>query len=143
MKWSQVLGNGIKIEYNKINSYICIMISVKEKKKRQHEKELKSFRNKMGQNIVWFDSLSKTKQFDLLFQWKKEKKNNKLTIPEKTFVRRLQLDSSWRRTTKWVEITKYPPNLKYFIQERKHSRMFTPNISNVRQATIDLLLNKK
>ena len=50
------------------------MISVKEKKKRQHEKELKSFRNKMGQNIVWFDSLSKTKQFDLLFQWKKEKK---------------------------------------------------------------------
>jgi hypothetical protein len=119
------------------------MISVKEKKKRQHEKELKSFRNKMGQNIVWFDSLSKTKQFDLLFQWKKEKKNNKLTIPEKTFVRRLQLDSSWRRTTKWVEITNYPPNLKYFIQERKHSRMFTPNISNVRQATIDLLLNKK
>jgi hypothetical protein len=73
----------------------------------------------------------------------KRKENNKLTIPEKTFVRRLQLDSSWRRAIKWVEITKYPPNLKYFIQERKHSRMFTPNISNVRQATIDLLLNKK
>lgn len=111
------------------------MISVKEKKKRQHEKELKSFRNKMGQNIVWFDSLSKTKQFDLLFQWKKEKKNNKLTIPEKTFV--------WRRAIKWVEITKYPPNLKYFIKERKNSRMFTPNIANVRQTTIDILLNKK
>ena len=46
-------------------------ISNYEKKRRQHEKELNSFRNKMGSNIVWFDSLSKTKQYDLLFGWKR------------------------------------------------------------------------
>jgi hypothetical protein len=117
------------------------MISGKEKKKRQHEKELKSFRNKMGQNIVWFDSLTRTKQFDLLFQWKREKHSNNLILPEKSFVRKLQLDSNtWRRTTKWVEVTKYPPNLKHFINDRKKSRMFLTNIVNIRQATIDLLL---
>ena len=119
-------------------------ISEKEAKRRQHEKELKSFRNKMGQSIVWFDSLSRTKQFDLLFQWKREKSNNKLTKPEKVKVRTSQIDSrTWRRVFKWVEVTKYPPNLKHFIKERKNLRMFTPNIVNVRQATIDLLLNKK
>ena len=119
-------------------------ISDKEVKRRQHEKELKSFRNKMGKNIVWFDSLDKAKQYDLLFQWKREKHNNKLTIPEKTYVRESTIDGkTWRRIFKWVEITKYPPNLKYFINERKNSRMFTPSIVNVRQATIDLLLNKK
>lgn len=51
-----------------------MQLSNKDKKSRQHEKELASFRNKMGSNIVWFDSLSKRKQYDLLFQWKKLKK---------------------------------------------------------------------
>jgi hypothetical protein len=119
-------------------------ISEKEAKRRQHEKELKSFRNKMGQNIVWFDSLGRTKQFDLLFQWKREKSNNKLTKPEKVKAKISQIDSrTWRRVFKWVEVTKYPPNLKHFINERKHLRMFTPSIVNIRQSTIDLLLNKK
>ena len=117
-------------------------ISDKEAKRRQHEKELKSFRNKMGQNIVWFDSLGRTKQFNLLFQWKEEKHNNKLTKPEKVKVRKLKY-VGWKRQIQWVEVTKYPPNLKYFIKERKNSRMFRTNIVNVRQATIDLLLNKK
>ena len=120
------------------------MLSEKEKIKKKNEKELKSFRNKMCSNIVWIDSLGKTKQYDLLFQWKKEKHNNKLTKPEKVKVRQSQIDSkTWRRIFKWVEVTKYPPNLKYFIKERKHLRMFTLNVVNVRQATIDLLLNKK
>jgi hypothetical protein len=119
-------------------------ISEKEAKRRQHEKELKSFRNKMGQNIVWFDSIGRTKQFDLLFQWKREKSNNKLTRPEKVKVKTSQIDSrTWSRIFKWVEVTKYPPNLKHFINERKNLRMFTPSIVNVRQSTIDLLLNKK
>jgi hypothetical protein len=119
-------------------------ISGKEAKRRQHEKELKSFRNKMGQNIVWFDSIGRTKQFDLLFQWKREKSNNKLTKPEKVKVKTSQIDSrTWRRIFKWVEVTKYPPNLKHFINERKNLRIFTPSIVNVRQSTIDLLLNKK
>ena len=117
-------------------------ISEKEAKRRQHEKELKSFRNKMGQNIVWFDSIGRTKQFDLLFQWKREKSNNKLTKPEKVKVRQMKF-VGWKRQFQWVEVTKYPPNLKHFINERKNLRMFTPSIVNVRQSTIDLLLNKK
>jgi hypothetical protein len=118
------------------------MISLKEKKKRQHEKELKSFRNKMGQNVVWFDSLGKTRQFDLLFQWKREKNKNNLTVPEKSFVRKMK-HNGWKRQFHWVEVTKYPTNLKYFIEERKKLRIFSPNIVNIRQSTIDLLLNKK
>lgn len=117
-------------------------ISEKEAKRRQHEKELKSFRNKMGQNIVWFDSLSRTKQYDLLFQWKREKHNNKLTKPEKVKVRQSKF-IGWKRKFHWVDVTQYPVNLKYFIKERKNWRMFKTNIVNVRQATIDILLNKK
>jgi len=36
------------------------MLSNKEKKRRQHEKELNSLRNKMGRNTIWFDALNKT-----------------------------------------------------------------------------------
>ena len=50
-----------------------IEISNNEKKRRQYKKELKSLRNKMGSNIVWFDSLPKSKQYDILFKWKSEK----------------------------------------------------------------------
>jgi hypothetical protein len=57
------------------------MLSSKEKKRRQHEKELKSLRNKMGKSIIWFDALNKTQQYDLLFRWKKEKNRNNLIIP--------------------------------------------------------------
>ena len=42
----------------------------KERKKRKHKKELKSLRNKMGKNIIWFESLSPKKQYDVLFLWK-------------------------------------------------------------------------
>ena len=34
----------------------------KEKKKRQKEKELASFKNKMGSKYGWFDFLSKKRQ---------------------------------------------------------------------------------
>ena len=40
------------------------MLLDKEKKRRQHEKELKSLRNKMGKSIIWFDALNKTQQYE-------------------------------------------------------------------------------
>ena len=64
------------------------MISKKEKKARQHKKELKSFRNKMGSHKIWFDSLPLGKQYDLLFLWKTDKHYNKLEKPLKSFSRR-------------------------------------------------------
>lgn len=123
------------------------MISDKRKKQLQHEKEFKSFRNKMGSNIVWFDSLSKTKQWDLLFAWKKLKSKNKLTKPEWTIVpKRVPVDPlrPWgrARVTK-VNQLKYPPSLRHFILECKSSGQFLPMVTKVRETTIDMILNNK
>ena len=123
------------------------MISNRRKKQIQHEKEFKSFRNKMGSNIVWFDSLSKTKQWDLLFAWKKLKSKNKLTKPEWTIVpKRVPVDPlrPWgrARVTK-VNQLNYPPSLKHFILESKSSGQFHPIVTKLRETTIDMILNNK
>lgn len=117
-------------------------ISNYEKKRRQHEKELKSFRNKMGKNIVWFDSLTKTRQYDLLFTWKREKENNKLQAPEeKTVIRPTWV--GFRRKMIKEKITVYPISLKHFIIKCKQNTNFRPSITKVRDAAIDILLNTK
>lgn len=122
-------------------------ISDKERKKRKHENELKSFRNKMGSNIVWFDSLSNQKQYDLLFQWKRIKFRNKKEKPEYvTCVKRIPLDPlrPWGRKkyVKTLELS-YPPSLKHFIKECRESQQFRPSVNKVRECTIDLILNQK
>ena len=118
-----------------------------EKKRRKHEKELNSFRNKMGSNIVWFDSLSKTKQYDILFGWKRICHMNKMTKPEYVRVaKRVPIDPKrpFGRTkiVKQMEL-KYPPSLKHFIKECKTKREDQPKVQNIRQVAIDLLLNEK
>ena len=110
------------------------MISNKQKKKRQHLKELNSLRNKMGSNIVWFDSLTKKKKYDLLFEWKREKHTNNLTKPETS-----KVWIPWTRQV--IEVTNYPPNLKYFIKKAK--KRYRVDVVRVREASIDLLLNNK
>jgi hypothetical protein len=117
-------------------------ISNHEKKRRQHEKELKSFRNKMGKHIVWFDSLSKTKQYDLLFGWKREKSSNKLQAPEeKTILRPTYI--GYRRKMIKQKITSYPSSLKHFIIKCRVNPQFQPHRTRVRDAAIDILLNSK
>ncbi len=123
------------------------MLSEKEKKKRQHEKELKSFRNKMGSNIVWFDSLSRTKQFDLLFSWKRTKSMNTRTEPEYvTVMKRQALDPlrPWGRK-KIVKVSelRYPPSLKHFIQSCKLNSNYKPRVEKLREVAIEALLNSK
>lgn len=117
-------------------------ISNREKKRRQHEKELKSFRNKMGKNIVWFDSLSKTKQYDLLFGWKREKSSNKLQAPEEKTILRPSFIGFKRKMIK-QKITSYPASLKHFIIKCRVNPQFQPNRTKVRDAAIDILLNSK
>lgn len=124
-----------------------MQLSNKEKKRRQHEKELKSFRNKMGSNIVWFDSLSIGKQYDLLFGWKRTKHMNTRTKPEFCKIsKRVPIDETrpWGRK-KMVRSTElqYPPSLKHFIKECRKRSNFQPMVQNVRQTTIDILLNEK
>lgn len=116
-------------------------LSNKTKKKIQHEKELNSLRNKMGSNIVWFDSLSKTKQYDLLYAWKQEKSRNKLTKPLVRKVRRRVLINN-RFVMKLVDVISYPPSLKHFIIKSKSLPGFAPSKVNLRQSAIDLILNK-
>ena len=116
------------------------MLSDKEKKRKQHEKELKSFRNKMGSDIVWFDSLHTTQKYDLLFEWKEEKHKNKLTEPKVTKVKRR---NPYLRKWEFIEVKSWPINLKYFIKSRKISRKYKISVVNLREATIDILLNKK
>lgn len=106
------------------------MISEKEKKKRQHKKELNSFRNKMGSNIVWFDSLSLTKQYDLLFAWKREKNTNKRTKTVKKFNRYYK-----------IYLHEYPINFKFFLKDFKNRRDFQPSVKKLRDTVIDLILD--
>jgi hypothetical protein len=117
------------------------MISDKEKKKRQHEKELKSLRNKMGSSIVWFDALTKEQQYDLLFYWKREKFKNKRTKPEKKILKkRFSGFVNGRYTTQWksIEVFSYPTNFKYFIKEMKPR--FSVSIKKMREAQLRHLL---
>jgi hypothetical protein len=107
------------------------MISDKEKKKRQHTKELISIRNRMGNNLIWFDSLTIERQFNFLFQWKKEKHNNKLIEPKVSY--RLYRGIS----TKYI---KYPPNLKHFTERLKYKNGFRVNRISTRNSFIDLIL---
>lgn len=116
------------------------MITDKEKKKRQHQKELKSLRNKLsGPNLVWFDSLSKTLQYDFLFEWKREKQKNKLTVPVKSTIKRRRFGK-----ISTIDVVKYPPNLKHFISNsRKNFRKYQVIVTRQRDAMINILLNQK
>lgn len=39
----------------------------------KHEKEMKSFKKRLGKNIVWFDSLPSRTRWDILFSIKQDK----------------------------------------------------------------------
>lgn len=112
------------------------MLTEKEKIKRKNEKKLKSFRNKMGSNIVWFDSLTKQRQYDLLFEWQQEKYRKRF-VTKPTVVRK-RVWVGYKR--KLVNVTEYPANLKHFIREVKQTRRYKSSVVKVREATIDLLL---
>jgi len=117
------------------------MISDKEKSKRQHEKELKSLRNKMGKNIVWFDALNKEQQYDILFRWKKEKHRNKLTIPQKkTLYKRFGgfVNGKYIVTRRQIEVISYPPNFKHFLNTIRP--LFSVSVSKMRESQLKHLL---
>ena len=106
------------------------MLSNKEKKRRQHEKELNSLRNKMGKSIIWFDALDKTQQYDLLFRWKKEKNNNTLKEPQKKLIKLFKNK---------IEVISYPPSFKYFLKNIKP--YFSVSVSKMRESKLKHLLD--
>lgn len=117
------------------------MLSNKEKKRRQHEKELKSLRNKMGKNIFWFDALSKTRQYDVLFRWKKEKNRNNLAMPKKKILyKRVSgfVNGKLQIVNKEIEVISYPSNFKHFIKDIKP--LFSVSVSKMREVRLKHLL---
>ena len=118
------------------------MLSNKEKKRRQHEKELNSLRNKMGKSIIWFDALNKTQQYDLLFRWKKEKNRNNLIIPKKKILyKRVSgfVNGKLQVVNKQIEVISYPPNFKYFLKSIKPN--FSVSVKKMRESQLKHLLN--
>jgi len=107
----------------------------KEKKLRQHKKELKSLRNKMGKHIVWFDALASNRQYDLLFLWKREKNNRKdIKVPTKSkyeYGNRFTLQKTY---------TKYPASIKHFLEVYTLDSRFQPSKVKIREASLNLLL---
>lgn len=101
----------------------------KERKKRKHKKEMKSLKNKMSNHLVWFESLTTKKQYDVLFLWKHEKRFNHIIEPTIS-------------KTRWGHVTKYPPNFKHFINKLKTQHIFRVNKQTLRENAIDLILNK-
>jgi len=94
------------------------------------QKELKSFKNKLhGSNKIWFDSLSNTKKFDVLFMWKYEKSNNKLTEP---LIKRVR--------GKIIKI--YPVKLKYFLNRVKSKPGFRVNKIRLRETIISNIIEQ-
>lgn len=112
-------------------------ISEKERKRRQHYKELKSLKNKMsGPNLIWFNSLSLRRQYDFLYDWKSEKHFN---ITKK-------LEISYVPLRGWgiiVPFKEYPPSLKHFIKKSQKRMKYRVHISKLRDTTISALLETK
>jgi hypothetical protein len=53
-------------------------ISIRERKRRMFFKMHNSFSNKMiGENIIWWNSLTLTAQYSILFKWISYKRTNK------------------------------------------------------------------
>jgi hypothetical protein len=106
-----------------------------EQRKKKHLKELNSLKNKLtGKSLVWFDSLGKKKQWDLLFEWKQEKFHNKLSKPEVKYFKR-------RRR----KLVMYPASLKHFIREKMGADgcgwgKWRVNKSAYRNSAIDILI---
>jgi len=68
-------------------------------------KEFDSFCKKVRvNNRIWFDALSKTKRYDLFYEWRTEKYNS----VEKKKIVRIKM---WR-----MDIAVYPARLKHFIK---------------------------
>jgi hypothetical protein len=107
------------------------------------EKEFNSFKKKMiGSNLVWFESLSNRRKWDLFYEWKRNKYYNKITEPKKINKRIFDFTKSKIKITAMML---YPPSLKHFIRKCRNSQKYNVSKETLRDKTIDMLFdtNKK
>ena len=113
------------------------MESKKSKSDKKHIKELNSFKKRLDKNLIWFNSLSIGKQYDILFMWKKEKWRDANGHRPKLIVR-------YNPITRRREKELNPPlKLKHWIKPLKYSRQFITTKGKIRNSTIDIILNEK
>ena len=107
-------------------------------KPTKQEKEMKSFKNKFhGSNLIWFESLVKPKQENLLKDWKRYKwykrNNNNEVKYFKTW--------DWNNNkTEMLKVINYKPSFKHFINEKKKMRFYKVSTQIMRDNIIDHLL---
>jgi hypothetical protein len=100
----------------------------------KHEKELKSFINKLGSNKYWFVTLSENKQYDVLFMWKSAKWNyENVRHPVVT-----SYSSTGRIIRKYQKL-----KLKHWIKRVKVSPRFFMPVNFIRDRKIENLLKNK
>ena len=100
--------------------------------KARQAKEFDAFCKKVRvNNRIWFDALSKTKRYDLFYDWRKEKH----TSIEKKKIFKVKM---WGMT-----IPVYPARLKHFIREKSQEFRYQPSKKNLRESAIDFILDKK
>jgi hypothetical protein len=97
-----------------------------------------------GSNLIWFNSLSETAQYDLLFEWKKEKYFKRdIKATEVDFISKRILTGSgfnMKAIRKKVKSLTYPANIKHFFIKSRKFRKYMVSKSNLRNTAIDLLL---
>ena len=107
-------------------------------KPTKQEKEMRSFKNKFhGYNLIWFESLVKPKQENLLKDWKRYKwykrNNNNEVKYFKTW--------DWNNNkTEMLKVINYKPSFKHFINEKKKMRFYKVSTQIMRDNIIDHLL---
>jgi hypothetical protein len=113
------------------------MESKRSKSDKKSGKELSSFKNRLGPNLIWFNSLSVEKQYDLLFMWKKEKWRNSNGLRPKLIVK-------YNHITRKREKSINPPlKLKHWIISWRYLRQFATTKGKIRNSTINIILNEK
>jgi hypothetical protein len=102
----------------------------KDSVKIRQAKEFDSFSKRVRvNNRIWFDALSKTRKYDLFYEWKFEK----YSVEKKKIVRMKMCGSN----------IVYPAKLKHFIKEKKKQFRYQPMTSNLRDSMIDYILENK
>jgi hypothetical protein len=100
--------------------------------KARQAKEFDAFCKKVRvNNRIWFDALSKTKRYDLFYEWRRER-HNSVEKKKTVHLKRYKID-----------IVLYPAKLKYFIKEKKMEFRYQPRKDNLRESAIDFILDKK
>jgi hypothetical protein len=101
------------------------------KKLTKNEKELKSIKNRLsGNDLYWFESLSYNKQYDILFMWKKEKY---LSIDRIKLIRKVVFG-------KTITIKVYPVKFKHFLLTIKNMKKFKVSKHRLRNKILEDLI---